>query len=65
MYVYVKCRAPRVKFMRVTLLRARWEVPRTLPAAERDGKMGYERRDCEFSKHRRFALFRGQNLHIV
>jgi len=54
-----------VKFMRVTLLRAQWEVPRTLPAAERDGKMGYERRDCEFSKHRRFALFRGQNLHIV
>lgn len=40
MYAYVKRREPRMKFMRVTLLRARWEVRRTLPAAERDGKMG-------------------------
>lgn len=39
MYVYVKYREPRVKFMRVTLLRAQWEVRLTLPAAERDGKM--------------------------
>ena len=51
MYVYVKYSALRVKFMRVTLLRAQWEVPRTMPAAERDGKMRFKRRDCGFSKN--------------
>lgn len=65
MYVYVKYSALRVKFMRVTLLRAQWEVPRTMPAAERDGEMPFRRRDCGFSKNRRSSLFRGQNLHTV
>lgn len=65
MYVYVKYSALRVKFMRVTLLRAQWVVPRTMPAAERDGKMRFKRRDCGFSKNRRSSLFRGQNLHTV
>lgn len=38
-YVYVKYRLPRVKFIRVTLLRARWVVRLIQAAAERDGKM--------------------------
>ena len=50
MYVYVKYSALRVKFMRVTLLRAQWEVPRTMPAAERDGKMRFKRRIVNFLK---------------